>query len=269
MGYVILVLVFVHSFFLGTDILTRGPVFWWWIFLAVLLGAGILTRQFHKRYKYKVTEVRRENDNVRTIKLKPLGQKMDHHPGQFAFVKFLGDISSEEHHFTLSSSPTDPYLSFTVKELGDFTAELGRLKKGDQAILDGPFGAFSNYLEAGPFLFISGGIGITPIISMVKYMFQNKVNKDSVLVYTVKEKKDLVFADEFDKIDREKWFEVIYRFTEKEGHLDENFFQKIKNLKKRTVYLVGPGAMVESTKALLLGLGVSPGQIHTELFALR
>jgi len=269
-AYFILALGFIHSFFLGSDISARGPVFYWWLFLLVLALWGILTRVMRKKYEFEVIGLVRETHNVRSVLLKPLkGRIFNFKPGQFAFVRFFGDISPEEHHFTISSSPGEKYLSFSIKEFGDYTLSISKLKKKDKALLDGPYGAFTNAGLPGPFLFIAGGIGITPIMSMLRYMSKNKIMKDSVLLYTQKTKKDLVFDREIKSIAKEGWLKVYYRFTEKEGHIDRSFLEKVKEIKSRKIFLVGPSQMIKDTKILLLAMGVSSEKIQTEQFALR
>ncbi len=269
-AYLILALGLIHSFFLGSDFLARGPVFYWWLLMITLAFWGILTRVKGKKYEYEVVRVIKETYNVRSVVLKPLvGEVFDFKPGQFAFVRFMGDISSEEHHFTISSSPGEKYLSFTIKELGDYTSAISKLKKGDKALLDGPYGVFTNVNTWGPFLFIAGGIGITPVMSMIRYMSNNKKSADSVLLYIQKTKKDLVFAKEIEAIARQGWLKVYWRFTEKEGHVDRNFLENVKEIKSRKVFLVGPVQMINDVKKLLGEMGVSSEKIQTEQFALR
>jgi len=269
-AYVILVFVVTHSLYLGSDLMVKGAVFYWWLFLFVLALWGILTRVMSKKHEFEVVGLVRETHNVRSILLKPLqGKVFDFMPGQFAFVRFFGDISPEEHHFTISSSPGEKCLTFSIKELGDYTSSLSKLKKGDKAILDGPYGAFTNADLPGPFLFIAGGIGITPVMSMLRYMSKNSIKEDSVLLYIQKTKKDLVFDREIKSMAKEGWLKVYCRFTEKEGRPDRKFLEKVGDIKSRTIFLVGPAQMIKDTKILLLAMGVSSEKIKTEQFVLR
>ena len=74
----------------------------------------------------------------------------------------------EEHHFTIASSPLDRTShTSTIKASGDFTASIGQTKPGDLAVIQAPFGRFSTVLhpEVQDWVFIAGGIGITPLMS--------------------------------------------------------------------------------------------------------
>ena len=106
-------------------------------------------------------------------------------------------------------------------------------------------------------------------MSMIRYMSNNKKSADSVLLYIQKTKKDLVFAKEIEAIARQGWLKVYWRFTEKEGHVDRNFLENVKEIKSRKVFLVGPVQMINDVKKLLGEMGVSSEKIQTEQFALR
>ena len=83
------------------------------------------------------------------------------------------DVSSEEHPFTISSAPGDDgCLAFTVKASGDYTRALRQAVQGDRARVDGPYGRFSYVLRTQPgqpLLLIAGGVGITPMLSMLEH----------------------------------------------------------------------------------------------------
>ncbi len=96
-------------------------------------------------------------------------------PGQFALVSFLCPrLPEEEHPFTIASAPHESALRFTIRCCGDFTARIGTLAPGDRALVRGPYGRFS-FLTAGarsgePLLFLAAGVGITPILSMLRHL---------------------------------------------------------------------------------------------------
>ena len=90
-------------------------------------------------------------------------------PGQFAFFRFKSKaVGFEEHPFTISSETQTIFMSITVKKSGDYTAQLSNIIVGDSLYFDGPYGVFSPIDNGSNYVFIAGGIGITPFISILK-----------------------------------------------------------------------------------------------------
>lgn len=90
--------------------------------------------------------------------------------GQFAYLTFLQDgFPSEEHPFTLASAP-GTMVTILAKKSGTYTQRLGELKPGAQALVDGPYGLFTldSSRKASSLVFLAGGIGITPFLSMIR-----------------------------------------------------------------------------------------------------
>jgi 3-phenylpropionate/trans-cinnamate dioxygenase ferredoxin reductase subunit len=242
-----------------------------------ILGTTLrLYKLYFGKKEYKVTSIKKESQNVWTVCLKPVQNKFSFCPGQFAFVTFLTSrLPKEEHHFTLSSAPTSEEISFTIKEIGDFTSLIKNLKVGDKALVDGPYGIFTNYNLEGPFLFIAGGIGITPVISMLRSMKDK--NENTLLIYAAKALDEIPFHSELEKLRSSKWFKIWLCFSEKapqgkyvfQGHIDKNILKKVANLRKRKIFLVGPEPMMNSVQKDLLDLGVEKENIFSERFALR
>lgn len=296
-GYVIVLLGFLHSLFVGTEIMDRGVIFYWWILLAFIALYAFLHRNVFRwlRWRgsmYEINRVVNEAKGVRSFYLKPVKdpgseagmtmRKFDYAPGQFAFTRFYSkDLSTEEHHFTLSSSPRWDQLSFTIKESGDFTSQLGIVKEGDRLQLEGPYGVFSNQGMHGPFVFIAGGIGITPLMSMLRTMKEQASLEKTLLFYAVRTREDLVFKEELEALDLDsKWFRMAYIFSEERidgayhGYLTKEILEKEIsaynfNIADPTFFICGPPPMMDGAQKVLVSLGVEERNIFTERFALR
>jgi len=287
-GYVIIVSGFVHSFFVGPDIASKGVLFYWWIFLGAIVIFSlfyryILRNWFLKNSLYEIVKIIKESPDVTSVYFKPMeGKVFSFYPGQFAFVKFYSEyLRSEEHHFTISSSPTSNTICFTIKESGDFTRKISNLKIGDTARIEGPFGAFSNAGMKGPFIFIAGGIGITPIMSMLKFMKEKNKKEKTLLLYAARKRSDLVFYKELEKLKKERsWFNVSYVLSSEENIPKEKRFHKgyinssilrsyISNFNSAKVFLVGPIHMMEAVKRILIQEEINRRQIFSEKFALK
>ncbi len=286
-GYLIIIFGFIHSFFVGSDILARNPLYYWWIILAVVAGFALvyrylLRRWFLKDNLYEITRIVKESPDVASIYFKPTkGKIFPYFPGQFAFVRLYSkNLSDEEHHFTISSSPLDNLISFTVKESGDFTSRLDKLKIGDKAKIEGPFGVFSNADMSGPFVFIAGGIGITPLMSMLRFMRDTNCKDKTTVFYAAGTKKDLIFIKELEKMKKKSVSRLVYVLSDEvikgknngfyHGRVTPKILQRyVKNFKSQKFFLVGPPPMMDIVEKILKSLGAKSGYIFTEKFALK
>jgi len=285
----LLVLAFIHSWYAGTD-LRALPLRILWVLLLGAAGAVFVYHRFIRprllaRSPYKVTEVQQEAGKVWTVKLEPPGEKnvFDYVPGQFQFIKFLRDrgLPEEEHHWTISSSPSQKqYVSSTIKELGDFTATIGDTRPGDKAVVHAPFGRFSYlfYPEEKDLVFIAGGIGITPLMSMLRYMRDNKSALPVTLLYGNPDRDSIVFHEELREIEQGEFpsLGVVHVLQEpgeewqgESGFIDKEKIQKYcgDNISRKGFYVVGPPVLIEKTVRNLRGLGVRDSRIHMEIFS--
>ena len=121
-----------------------------------------------RRKRYTVAAANRLDDFVTEIVLEPRSKPLVYRPGQFVFVSFrsselrarqravdislqrqvfsirAGEIGNQFHPFSITSAPGERTLRITVKAIGDYTSVLRRLEEGAEAIVEGPFGSFSN-----------------------------------------------------------------------------------------------------------------------------
>ena len=197
---VTLIFAFVHSWYAGEDLIIPW-LRWIWIAASVAALAAfvyhrLIRSQLLSRRPYRVTEVKRLTEAVWDITLAPVGDDrvLDYLPGQFQFVTFHrgAELPEEEHHWTISSSPADRgSVAMTIKELGDFTATIGETRPGDTATVHGPFGRFSYLLhpEETDLVFVAGGIGITPLMSMLRHMRDTDSSLPVTLIYANRDRK--------------------------------------------------------------------------------
>jgi ferredoxin-NADP reductase len=258
----------------------------------VLFGTAISVFVYHRfirpwrlsRRPYEVTEVKTEAENVWTVKMSPGRQKrFDYIPGQFQFITFLRNrgLPEEEHHWTISSSPTqEGFVASTIKALGDFTSTIGETRPGDKAVIHAPFGRFS-YLfhpDEKELVFIAGGVGITPLMSMLRYMRDKKESIPVTLLYGSPDRKSVVFYDELRDMERGdfpnlKFIPVLENpekdWTGESGYIDKDMIQKhVDTSKERTgFYLVGPPPLLYKTIDNLHALGIKDKRIHMEVFS--
>lgn len=280
---------FVHSWFTAYDLWI--PMRFLWV---VLLGITVYAYVDHRLLKprelertpYRVEAVTQETHNVWTVKLAPpAGEKVyDYQPGQFHFITLQrgGGLPIEEHHWTISSSPAQmEFISSTIKESGDFTRTVGQTRPGDTALVEGPFGRFSYtlYPEDRDFVFIAGGIGITPLMGMLRHMRDTAKDANVLLLYANHAEKDVAFRAELAEIAAggTPRLEVVHILSNPEsdwngeaGRLDDAKLARLvgTEVRGRAFYLCAPPQMTDNVIKGLRSLGVSYCNIRTERFSL-
>lgn len=283
------ILAFVHSWYAGEDL---GIPWMRWVWIVTLVGA-LLAFVYHRflrpfllsRRPYRVTDVCRIAEKVWNITLAPPEgrQVLDYIPGQFQFVTFHRDrgLPEEEHHWTISSSPTERgSVSMTIKELGDFTATIGKTRPGDTATVQAPFGRFSYLLhpDEDDLVFIAGGIGITPLMSMLRHMRDTSATLPVLLIYANRDRASTVFYDELTEIEHggHPKLRVIHVLsnpgTEWEGEtgrIDRELLERLceRRFAGRAFYVCGPSGLLRIVVDALACSNVPARRIHTEIFS--
>ena len=284
---VILSLGFAHSLAVGDD-LHNGGLWVWAAIMSIALGCWLYSRivrpRLLLRHPFRVVSVKAETPRVWTLTLQsPANRPFQFVPGQFQFLRMHGAlVSCEEHPFTIASSPTRTgCISLTVKESGDFTSTLGCVCPGDLATVHGPFGRFSYVLhpeEQGELIFVAAGVGITPLMSMLRYMRDRRESRRVLLVYVNRCPEDVLFREELSEMEAAGapllkvvhiLFGAPHTWPRGVGRLDADRLGRLcGEIEGCAFYLCCPPPM---TDALIRGLrqrGASPRRIHADYFSL-
>lgn len=187
-------------------------------------------------------------------------------PGQFAFFRFPSLSKSEQHPFTLSSHPDDETLRITVKALGDYTSTIGRLKPGDEAFVDGPFGHFtSEYAKAPKQVWLAGGIGITPFLSLARDLGERQVK----LFWSVRDADEAAHRPELRSLSgTQPNLEFTLWDSSDKGYISLDGLG-LDDTADTEFMLCGPPALKSALTQQLMAKGVKSGWIHDEEFAFR
>ena len=179
--------------------------------------------------------------------------------------------------FSISSSPTETgYIEFTTRMTGsDYKNALDQLKAGDTIHISGPFGRFTYKPEYKKIVFLSGGIGITPIRSIMKYVSDKKIDTDIVLLYGNKNEEGIVFKKDLDEISIGKNMKVIHvlsdpgpAWTGYRGYITKDIIAKeVPDYLERQFYNVGPPGMVAALTKTLEDMNIPKENIILENFA--
>jgi predicted ferric reductase len=251
------------------------------IWIGSLLFIRVVKPVMMLRRPYVVEEVRPERGSTWSLVLKPDGHRgMTFKPGQFAWLTVLNSpFAIQEHPFSLSSSAMRPdRLEMGIKELGDFTSSVKNLTPGTRAYLDGPYGVFTIDDHFAPgYVFFAGGVGITPIISILRTLRDRHDPRPLLLFYASKTYEEMTFMEEIEALKEELNLQVVY-VPEKphEGWEGESGFINAGMLAKYLpedryeleYFICGPDAMLNAVEAALEMLGISLEQTQAERFNL-
>jgi predicted ferric reductase len=243
--------------------------------LIILVAIGMIYRTSYKirqrKNKFVVKEITSETHDTFTLVVEP-NRRIDFRPGQFFFLRIEGKNLNARHPFSVSNSPSEKYLRFTIKDTGRFTKEAKNLKQGDELKIEGPFGKFILSNADKELVFIAGGVGITPFMSMIADNLQKESKRKITLLYGSKTEKDIIFKKELDAI-KGDWFKKIYVLSEEKkknydyGRIEEDFITRyVKDFKNKKFYICGPKPMMENVKKVLLDKGVKKEDIVIEDF---
>lgn len=241
-----------------------------------------------KRYlfqnKFIIKEIIQESESMWTLKMYPVkGKVMDYKPGQFGFIRIIDNgISSEEHPFSISSQPLNKeYISITIKNLGDWTANIKNVKSGNTALLDAPYGRFSPmlYNYEGGIVLIVGGVGITPILSILRYFYEFKKDQKITLFWGINSISEIICSDEFDLFSKEmKNFSLIpvvakdKDFAGEKGFINQEKLERLikseDGLEHLQYFICGPAIMQMTVLKSLKSMGINNSKLHYESFSL-
>jgi predicted ferric reductase len=261
-----------HILTITSDVSRFIPLRLWIVFLLLLAASAVIYRRFlyglfGPRYQYLVKKTRRLGD-IYTIDLVPTAKKLFFRPGQFVFARFSG-MGSEIHPFSLASGPHEDFIRIIIKVLGDYTWRLDSLEPGSPATLWGSYGTFGD----GAFgdhdlIWIAGGIGITPFLSLLIDETQNTKSRQIDIFYCVSSETEAVFDQEIKRLSAQKPGLTYHLHpTNVCGRLDVGRLTKLcGGLSNKKIMLCGPGDMMNSLTSQLSSAGVKNQNIYFEDF---
>jgi ferredoxin-NADP reductase len=216
-------------------------------------------------------------ENIKTFYFKP-EKPVDYIAGQFTELYLAHDSPDNRgirRWFTLSSAPTSPLLSITTKfstqQSSTFKQTLAKLAPGSPLKLAQPMGDFVLPKDASrPLVFVAGGIGVTPMHSMIQYLHDRNETRTIHLMYAVTKAEELAFQKLFQNANIQ--LTTIIKdppagYTGESGSLSaERIISIAKPQPNALFYLSGPEPMVEAFTKDLAGSGINKHNILTDYF---
>jgi len=240
--------------------------------------ADYLTRRMGL-LKVKFSQRIRRTPSVESFRFLPK-KKISFIPGQFLQLVFDPDNPGNKElnkYLSFSCSPAHDYVEVT-KRLSEskFSQALKDLKPLDEIVINAPLGACVFKEEYGKIAFLIGGIGITPVISIIEYIADKKIETDLCLIYSNRTEEEIAFKKELDYWrSLNKNFKISYLVTDYQpkdkscifGRIDKDFIRaEIPDLENRILFIFGPPKMVEAMQAVSLEAGAKKENLRIENF---
>jgi len=219
----------------------------------------------------KIIKITDETPNVKTFTIeKPAN--FTYKAGQFCILSFTDKRkvnNKKDVPMTISSSPTEKTISFTIKNMGGYTKEMFKLKKGNKIIVNGPAGITYAVVE-NEMAFIAGGTGIAPFLSIIKYIVNTNLRNKITLLNANKTQNDIICKKFLDQASKHSNIKIVNVLSEENwkgetGRINSQIIKKyVKHPTKTTWQLCGPPPMVHALKETLQQMGVSEDRIKIE-----
>jgi predicted ferric reductase len=257
--------------------LWTGLAIFWGV---LLLYVRILKPLFMLRRPYRVADVRQERGDAWTLVMQPDGHRgFRFSPGQFGWLTVWDSpFQVTQHPFSFSSSAavTDGRVEMTIRNLGDFTSTIRTVPVGQRVYVDGAYGAFTiDRTPADMYVFIAGGVGITPMMSMLRTLADRGDKRPAVLFYGSRDWESIIFREELAALQERLNLTLIHvleqppaDWTGEKGFINAEVFKRHLSppFADHEYFICGPNVMMDAIEKTLGELDVPLWQYHSERY---
>jgi predicted ferric reductase len=252
-------------------------IFW----IGLLLYVRIVKPLFMLRRPYRVAEVRPERGNSWTLAMQPEGHPgFRFSPGQFGWLTVWGSpfkISGHPFSFSSSAAVADGRVEMTIRNLGDFTSTIGNVPIGKRVYLDGPYGAFTiDRNPADMHVLIAGGIGVTPMISMIRTLADRGDKRPVILLYASKNSESITYREELEALRARLSLTIVHVLANppagwagEQGFITAEMFRRHlpPPYADHEYYICGADVMMDAIEKALGELNVPASKYHSERYS--
>jgi predicted ferric reductase len=251
-------------------------IFW----IGLLLYVRIAKPLFMLRRPYRVAEVRKERGDTSTLVMQPDGHPgFLFTPGQFGWLTLWGSpfkITAHPCSFSSSAAAADGRVEMTIRKLGDFTSEIHKVPVGQRVYLDGPYGAFTIGNPADMHVLIAGGVGVTPMMSMIRTLADQGDKRPVVLLYGVQDWDSITFREELEALKARVNLTIAYvlakpsaGWTGEQGFINAEMFKRHlpPPYADHEYFICGPNVMMDAIEKALGEMNVPMSKYHSERYS--
>jgi predicted ferric reductase len=251
-------------------------IFW----IGLLLYVRIVKPLFVLRRPYRVSEVRKERGDTSTLVMHPDGHAgFRFTPGQFGWLTVWGSpfkITGHPFSFSSSAEVTDGRVDMSIRNLGDFTSQIDKVPVGQRVYLDGPYGAFTIGNPADIHVLIAGGVGVTPMVSMIRTLADRGDKRPVILIYGSKDWESITFREELEALKARLDLTVIHvlrnppdGWTGERGYITTEIFKRHlpPPYADHEYFICGPTVMMDLIEEALGEMNVPMSKYHSERYS--
>ena len=250
------------------------------LWLGLLLYVRIVKPLFMLRRPYRVAEVRQERGDTWTLVMQPVGHPgFRFRPGQFGWLTVWGSpfqITGHPFSFSSSSEVKDGRVEMSIRNLGDFTSEIDKVPVGRRVYVDGPYGTFAIGNPTDMHVLIAGGVGATPMMSMVRTLADRDDKRPVILLYGSKDWESITFLEELEELQARLNLTVVHvlreppaGWTGEAGYLTAEVFKRHlpPPYADHEYFICGPPAMMDAIEEALEEMHVPMSNYHSERYS--
>jgi predicted ferric reductase len=250
------------------------------LWIGLLLYVRIVKPLFILRRPYRVSEVRKERGDSTTLTMQPDGHAgFRFRPGQFGWLTLMGSpfkITGHPFSFSSSAEAVDGRVEMTIRNLGDFTSTIDQVPVGQRVYIDGPYGAFTIGNPADMHVLIAGGVGITPMTSMIRTLADRGDLRPVILLYGSKDWESITFREELETLKTRLNLTVVHVLADPPpGWTGERGFITAEVFKRHLpppyadheYFICGPNVMMDAIEAALGQMKVPMSKYHSERYS--
>ncbi|MFA3781210.1 ferric reductase-like transmembrane domain-containing protein [Yersinia sp. 1652 StPb PI] len=254
-----------------------GLILFWF---GLLLYVRIVKPLFILRRPYRVVAVRQERGDTATLVMMPDGHDgFRFTPGQFGWLTIWGspfNITAHPFSFSSSAQVSDGRVEMSIRNLGDFTSNIPKVPIGQRVYLDGPYGAFTLGNPADMHVLVAGGVGITPMMSMLRTLADRGDQRPALLLYGSKDWESITFREELEALKSRLNLVVVHvlsnpapDWTGEKGFIDAEVFKRHlpPPYASHEYFICGPNVMMDAIESALNEIGVPMSKYHSERYS--
>jgi len=251
-------------------------IFW----VGLLLYVRIVKPLFMLRRPYRVSEVREERGDTSTLVMHPDGHPgFRFSPGQFGWLTLWGSpfkITGHPFSFSSSAEVTDGRVEMSIRNLGDFTSAIDKVPAGQRVYLDGPYGAFTIGNPADMHVLIAGGVGVTPMMSMIRTLADQGDTRPVILLYGSRDWESITFREELEALKARLNLTVVHvlanpsaGWTGEQGFITADVFKRHlpPPYADHEYFICGPDVMMDAIEKALGEMNVPLSKYHSERYS--